>query len=98
MFLWVTVVSVVFAGLALALISVLRTSPVVRRYMQTRRRSSESPDSIAQLADRIARLESEFEDLSYTVEQLREEGESTQRLLEDAGLGTESQRFSPLDP
>lgn len=86
MILWIVVVSTVVIGLVIAVASAIGAWPRGRRHAVTDRAPVAPVDGVTELANRVEQLESELEDLTRAVELLRDEVETTQRVVEDTDL------------
>jgi hypothetical protein len=82
MVLWGILLLIVLVALAIPILAIVLETPVVRRLSE---RSGGGSGGVAQLAHRIESLETDVQDLTQSVEALREETEFVRRLLDDTG-------------
>jgi hypothetical protein len=86
MVLWGILLLIVLVALAIPILAIVLESPVVRRLVRRlSERSGGGSGGVAHLAHRIESLETDVQDLTQSVEALREETEFVRRLLDSAG-------------
>lgn len=80
MIFWIIGFLVVLVALLIPILAIVLDSPVFHKLADRR-----NPGDTQELAQRLATLEDEVDDLNAVVRQLKEETQFLQRLLEDPG-------------
>ncbi len=75
---------ILLVALLIPVLSIVLDSPVGRALARRVEGPESAPASVADLAKRVDLLESEVDDLTHNITQLREENAFLQRLLEEA--------------
>ncbi len=95
MMLWGFLLLIVLVALAIPILAIVLESPVVRRLSE--RYGGESGRGNAEMTKRIDTLETDVQDLTQSLEAMREETEFVRRLLDDADNPPASRTLPPPD-
>ncbi len=82
--LWAIGFLVLVVFLAIPILAIVLDSPVLNRFVESRRGGQIPPGEVEDLRKRLGVLEDEVGDLSTSVQTLRDETQFLQRLLESA--------------
>lgn len=74
---------IILVALMIPVVGILVDSPIGRAFARRLEGPGDTPPAIGDLVRRVEALEGEVEEMSRSVDQLREENQFLQRLLED---------------
>lgn len=94
---WVIGSIVLLVALLIPILAIVLDAPALRNFLE-RRSGAEGPHHLKALADRVSRLEDDLDDLSQSLQALREETQFLQQLLENPEQRPAPKSLTPPKP
>jgi hypothetical protein len=91
--LWVIGFAIVFVALMIPILAIVLDSPALKHLFESRRASA--PGEVNELARKVSLLEDQVDDLTRSLEGLKEEQQFLHQLLENPERGRPSKRLPP---